>query len=168
MEPSFLFTLSLFICSYYFALEEHTSAAVVQTLDRIVASLRKELFALCFPLILTDNGHEFSDIEGMEHSIYGGQRTKLFFCNPNRSDQKARCETNHKFFLYIVPNGTSVDGFMHADITLATHHITSYIRKSLFGKSPFALAKAVLPENFFALLGLEEIPESNGSSNRVF
>lgn len=145
----------------YFALEEHTSAAVVRTLDRIEASLGKELFVLCFPLILTDNGHEFSDIEGMERSIYGGQRTKIFFCDPNRSDQKAQCETNHKLFRYIVPKGTSVDGFMQADMTLATNHINSYVRKSLFGKSPFALAKAVLPEDFFTLLGLEEIPGNN-------
>lgn len=37
------------------------------------------------------------------------------------------------------------------------NHINSYKRKALFGKSAFELVKAVLPEDFFILLGLEEI-----------
>lgn len=42
-------------------------------------------------------------------------------------------------------------------ITLMMNHINSYKRKALFGKSAFELVKAVLPEDFFILLGLEEI-----------
>lgn len=38
------------------------------------------------------------------------------------------------------------------------NHINSYKRKALFGKSAFELAKTVIPEDFFVLLGLEEIP----------
>lgn len=147
----------------YFALEEHASSSVVRMLDTIEETLGKELFATSFPLILTDNGKEFSDIDGMERSVYGGRRTKVFFCDPNRSDQKAQCENNHKLFRDIVPKGTSVDGFMQTDMTLATNHINSYLRKSLFGKSPYDLAMAMLPEEFFLLLGLEQI-----SGNEVF
>lgn len=154
--------LSLHFTSFhmqlYFALENHDSPSVVRMLDIIEEALGRELFAACFPLILTDNGHEFSDIKGMECSIFGGQRTRIFFCDPNRSDQKAQCETNHKIFRDIVPKGTSVDGFWQSDMTLATNHINSYIRKSLFGKSPYDLAKTVLPEDFFIFLGLEQIP----------
>jgi hypothetical protein len=35
---------------------------VVYTLDKIESALGAELFTRCFPLILTDNGHEFADI----------------------------------------------------------------------------------------------------------
>lgn len=142
----------------YFALENHDSPSVVRMFDIMEESLGGELFAACLPLILTDNGKEFSDIDGMERSIYGGRRTRIFFCDPNRSDQKAQCETNHKLFRDIVPKGTSVDGFMQSDMTLATNHVNSYLRKSLFGKAPYELARAILPEDFFTLLGLEQIP----------
>lgn len=142
----------------YFALEVHNSASVVEMLDRIEETLGKELFASCFPVILTDNGKEFSDINGMENSIYGGTRTKIFFCEPNRSDQKSQCETNHKLLRRIIPKGTTIENFMQADMTLATNHINSYVRRSLFEKSPYDLAKDILTDDFFLLLGLEQIP----------
>lgn len=148
----------MFHMQLLFILDEHTSAAVVGMLDAIELSLGRELFASCFPLILTDNGHEFSDIEGMERSIYGGQRTCVFFCDPNRSDQKAECENNHRLLRDIVPKGTSIEPFTQTDMTLAANHLNSYVRKSLFGRCPYDLAMAVLPEDFFMLLGLEHIP----------
>ena len=49
-------------------------------------------------LIVTDNGHEFMDIPSMERSCFSGQRTKIFFCEPNRSDQKGSCENNRNAF----------------------------------------------------------------------
>ncbi len=148
----------MFHMQLLFILDEHTSAAVVSMLDIIEQSLGRDLFASCFPLILTDNGHEFSDIEGMERSIYGGQRTCVFFCEPNRSDQKAACENNHRLLRDIVPKGTSIEPFKQTDMTLAANHLNSYVRKSLFGRCPYDLAMAALPEDFFMLLGLEHIP----------
>ena len=154
--------LTLYFVTFHmqllFILDEHTSAAVVAMLDIIEEALGRELFASCFPLILTDNGHEFADLEGMERSIYGGQRTCVFFCDPNRSDQKAECENNHKLLRDIIPKGTSVEPFLQTDMTLAANHLNSYVRRSLFGKCPYDLAMAALPEDFFLLLGLERIP----------
>lgn len=150
----------MFHMQLLFILDEHTSAAVVAMLDIIEEALGKDLFAACFPLILTDNGHEFADIDGMERSIYGGQRTCVFFCEPNRSDQKAECENNHRLLRDIVPKGSSVQHFMQADMTLAANHLNSYVRKSLFGRCPYDLAMAALPEDFFLLLGLERLPGS--------
>ena len=148
----------MFHMQLLFILDEHTSSAVVRMLDVIEETLGKGLFASCFPLILTDNGHEFSDITGMERSIYGGQRTRVFFCEPNRSDQKAECENNHRLLRDIIPKGTSLERFMQADMTMAANHLNSYVRKSLFGKCPYDPAMAALPEDFFLLLGLEPIP----------
>lgn len=46
-------------------------------------------------LYFTDNSSEFADILGMETScITGKQRTKIFFCEPNRSDEKGSCEAD--------------------------------------------------------------------------
>ena len=139
----------------YYIMPEHTTACVVSVLDMIEEAIGCELFAELFEVLLTDNGHEFWDIDGMERSITEGLRTKVFFCEPNRSDQKGACENNHKLFRCIVPKGTSIDGFNQADMVMATNHVNSYCRKSLFGSCPYELAMRVIPEDFFILLGLE-------------
>lgn len=141
----------------YFIMPEHTSECVVNTLDYIEECVGAELFSELFEVLLTDNGHEFWDITGMERSYITGIRTKVFYCEPNRSDQKGACENNHKLFRYIVPKGTSIDEFKQSDITLITNHINSYRRKSLFGSSPYELAMKYIPEKFFVLLGLKLI-----------
>ena len=138
-------------------LNEHTSECVVSALDMIEESLGKDLFSVVFPLILTDNGHEFADIEGIERSIYGGKRTKVFYCEPNHPEQKGGCEKNHEFIRYVIPKGKSLQPYSQQDISLMMNHINSYKRKDLYGKSPYEAASALFPEDFFILLGLEPI-----------
>lgn len=140
-----------------FIMQYHTASCVVKELDIIEEVLGKQLFAKVFPLILTENGHEFTDIIGMERSIYGGQRTKVFFCEPNRSDEKGQCENNHKYIRYIIPKGTSLESYSQIDISLMMNHINSFKRKSIYGKTPYELAMTTLPKDFFILLGLESI-----------
>ena len=141
-----------------FVLNEHTSKCVVEALDMIEESLGSELFKEMFPLILTDNGHEFEDIDGIERSIFGGKRTTVFFCEPRHSEQKGSCEKNHELIRYVIPKGTSLEPYSQPDITLMMNHVNSYIRKELHGKSPYDVVKAMFPEDFFILLGLEQIP----------
>lgn len=142
-----------------FIMNYHTKEEVVKTLDKIETILGFELFNQIFPVILTDNGSEFADIIGMERSCEGNkQRTKIFFCEPNRSDKKGSCENHHKMIRYIIPKSTSLEPYVQEDINLMMNHINSYKRKALYGKSALDMAKAVLPEDFFLLLGIEEIP----------
>lgn len=141
-----------------FIMDDQTSANVIYILDVLEEVLGKELFRLLFSVILTDNGHEFADIPGMERSIYSGQRSKIFFCEPNRSNEKGHCENNHKYIRYVIPKGTSLEPYSQSDISLMMDHINSYKRKSLYGKCPYEAARSVLPEDFFLLLGLELIP----------
>lgn len=159
-SESVLLTLHLPASHFQLALimEHHTSECVINTLDKVEQSLGKELFAEIFEVILTDNGHEFMDIEQMERSVFEGQRTKVYFCEPNHSNQKGACENNHKYIRYIIPKGTDMDKFNQMDISTMMNHVNSFKRKSLFGKSPYEIASAVLPEDFFIMLGLEEIP----------
>lgn len=140
-----------------FLMEHHTSACVVETMDLIEENLGQELYNKIFGVILTDNGHEFLDIDGMEKSVYGGQRTKIFFCEPNMSIQKAHCETNHKLIRYILPKKTSFENLVQPDICLMMSHINSYPRESLCGQTPFKVAQKVFPAEFFDALGIDEI-----------
>lgn len=144
-----------------FCLETHTAQSVVNLFDEIEKTLGKELFSICFPVLLTDNGHEFSDIEGIETSIFGGKRTKLFFCEPNRSDQKGQCENNHKLIRNILPQGTSFEKLTRMETLTIMNHINSYTRESLFGKSPYDMAMNTLPKEFFTKLGLKKIRSSD-------
>ncbi len=141
-----------------FIMDAHTSACVIQTLDKVEEAIGPKLFSQIFSVILTDNGHEFMDIQSMERSLYGGNRTKIFFCEPNRSDEKGSCENNHKLIRYVIPKGSSLESYNQSDISLMMNHINSYKRKTLYGKSPYDVAMQILPEDFFIFLGLEAIP----------
>lgn len=160
-EEAALLTLTIPALSFQlaFIMNSQTCESVVQALDKIELSIGSELFKQIFPVILTDNGSEFSDIVGIETSCQTGKtRTKVFFCEPNRSDEKGSCENHHKMIRYVIPKGSSLEPYTQADITLMMNHINSYKRKSLFGKSALDLAKSVLPNDFFILLGIEEKP----------
>ncbi|MCF0240101.1 MAG: IS30 family transposase, partial [Streptococcus gallolyticus] len=68
--------------------------------------------------ILTDNGPEFSNFEALEQSIHYGTRTKIYYCDPNQSQQKACCEKNHEEFRKIIPKrrGISFDDLDNQDM----------------------------------------------------
>ena len=160
-DNAVLLTLTLPSLSFQlaFIMDYQNTSCVVETLDKLEITLGSDLFAQVFPLILTDNGTEFSDIKGMETScITGEQRTKVFFCEPNRSDEKGSCENHHKMIRYVIPKGRSLEPYMQSDISLMMNHINSYKRKALYGKSALDLARAILPTDFFTLLGIEDIP----------
>jgi IS30 family transposase len=141
-----------------FLMPAHTSKCVVDVLDNLERVLGYEMFKRIFGLILTDNGHEFTDIAGMERSVFGGKRTHIYFCDPNRSDQKAQCETNHKLIRYVLPKKTSFEFLTQEKVTLMVNHINSYPRKSLMGVSPYKMVRGVFPTRFLESLGLRMIP----------
>lgn len=144
-------------------LPEHNSKCVVDALDKLETVLGTELFQSVFQVILTDNGHEFMDVEHMERSTLepNTKRSKVFFCEPNRSDQKGACENNHKYIRYVLPKGTDFDKLNQFQINKMMNHINSYRRKTLCGKAPYDIATAILPEDFFLLLGIERIADKD-------
>lgn len=160
-ENATLLTLHLPVAHMQLAviMSEHTSECVINALNKLELTLGRELYNEIFPVILTDNGHEFTDVEGMERSCMEDvKRSRIFFCEPNRSDEKAECESNHKFIRYVLPKGSSLEPYSQSDVGMLMDHINSYKRKSIGGKCPYDLARTLLPEDFFLLLGLETIP----------
>lgn len=150
-----------------FMMGRHNAASVVAAFDRIEKALGQELFKSVFPAILTDNGSEFTDIEGMERSVFDPKvkRTHIFFCDPNRSDQKGSCEVNHKLIRKVIPKGKSLTPYDQDAITLMMNHINSYRRQKSFGKSAYDLAMAAFPPEFFYKLNLERIPDKKVNLN---
>jgi IS30 family transposase len=135
-----------------FVLDEHTQACVGEVLDS-VDSLLGDGFSYVLPLLLSDRGHEFWDYEGIEK----GGRTRIYYCEPGRADQKGSIENCHRIVRRIVPKGTSFQNLTRSDATLIASHVNSMPRASLGGASPFDLAHHVIPEELLEGLGLEHI-----------
>ena len=78
-----------------------------------------------FEVILTDNGHEFQDRQSLEYSKNDEVRTRIYYCDPNRSDQKGALEKNHEYIRYVLPKGTSFEKMTDKTTLLLLNHINS-------------------------------------------
>ena len=160
MGGKVLLTFNLSFCNFIFArlLVNKTALEVTKHLYKIKNTLHqadKDFFQL-FPVILTDNGGEFARGDDIEMDVRG--ESKLFFCDPNRSDQKGRIEKNHTLIRDILPKGTSFDNLTQEDINLVCSHVNSVKRAALNGKSAYELFAFTYGEEIPKLLGISKIP----------
>lgn len=155
-----LLTINFTKCDFMlaFLIESASQNCVRQVFDYLSEKLSPEIFERLFPVILTDNGGEFADPEVLEHTPYGSQRTRIFYCDPMASWQKPHIERSHEYIRQVIPKGTSMDNFTQDDITLMINHINSLSRDSLNGACPFDAAKKLLGRKLPKLLGLKKIP----------
>lgn len=160
MGGKVLLTFNLSFCNFIFArlLDNKTTLEVTKHLYDIKNTLHqadKDFFQL-FPVILTDNGGEFARVDDIEMDVRG--ESKLFFCDPNRSDQKGRIEKNHTLIRDILPKETSFDNLTQEDINLVCSHVNSVKRVALNGKSAYELFAFTYGEEIPKLLGISKIP----------
>jgi hypothetical protein len=59
----------------------NTSQSVIDVFNSLYETLGRETFMRLFPVILTDNGSEFSNPRAIEYDASGQMRTKLFYCD---------------------------------------------------------------------------------------
>lgn len=155
-----LLTIHFVNCSFMLAfLREHNDAqSVINTFNSIEDELKIGLFKKLFPVILTDNGSEFSNPLEIEFSRKTGeQRTQIFYCEPGRPDQKGSCEVNHEMIRRILPKGTSFDDLTQEDINKMMSHINSYKRKKLNNCSPLQLFRIMYGKDIAKQFGIIEI-----------
>ena len=160
MGGKVLLTFNLSFCNFIFArlLDNKTALEVIKHLYDIKNTLHQadKDFCQLFPVILTDNGGEFARVDDIEMDVRG--ESKLFFCDPNRSDQKGRIEKNHTLIRDILPKGTSFDNLTQEDINLVCSHVNSVKRAALNGKSAYELFAFTYGEEIPKLLGISKIP----------
>lgn len=159
-----LLTLHFRNCSFMLAiLREHDDAqSVIDIFNNIEDIFGIEKFKELFPIILTDNGPEFSNPEAIEFDPKTGEkRTQIFYCNPNRPDQKGSCEVNHEFIRRILPSGTSFDNLTQDKINLMMSHIDSYRRGKLNEKSPYETFSFLYGEKIANQFGIEKINDND-------
>lgn len=142
-----------------FLREANTSQSVIDIYDGLYQKLGPSDFTRLFPVILTDNGSEFSNPKKIEHGPEerGFQRTRIYYCNPSAPYQKAEIEVGHEFIRRIVPKGKSFDELTQADVERMMDHINSYRRKKLNGKSPYEAFRFYNGEELAQKLGCQKV-----------
>lgn len=148
-----------------FLLNNKTSQEILNVFNWLENELGSNLFAIMFPVILTDNGTEFSNPKALEFNDEGIERTKIFYCDPQASFQKGMIEKNHEFIRYIIPKGTSMNNLEQTDIDLMLCHINNLARESLNWQTPFKLAELYLGKKVLKKLNLKKIPASEVQLN---
>ena len=146
-----------------FLREANNSQSVIDVYNGLQKQLGIELFQNLFPVILTDNGSEFSNPTAIEADPETGEiRTKVFYCDAGKPYQKGAIEVNHELIRRVLTdvNGRnrSFNNLSQEDVLLMMNHINSYKRKKLNDRSPFETFSFYHGEDVLRLLGCSEVP----------
>ena len=146
-----------------FLREANTSRSVTDIWDLIYRALGHTDFEKLCPVILTDNGSEFSNPKTIEFGPdeKSRRRTHIFYCDPSSPYQKGAIEVNHELIRRIVPKGTPFDNYTQEDIFLMMDHINSYKRKKLNNRSPYDAFSFYYGEDIIKKLGCRSVAAEN-------
>jgi IS30 family transposase len=135
-----------------------TAASIVAELDVIETLLaaHQRDFTEVFPVLLVDNGSEFSDPEGMERSCLGAfKRCRVYFCEPYSSWQKPKIEGIHPLIRRVLAKGKSFENLEPGDAYLIASHINSLMRSD--GTRPVEIARKRYGQGLLDVLGTTDI-----------
>ena len=135
-----LLTIHFVECSFMLAYlrDANTSKSVIDIFEWLYYRLGHQLFCRLFPVILTDNGPEFSNPKAIEfESKHAFRRTHIFYCDAGKPYQKGAIEVNHELIRRIIPKGKSLDGLTQEHIHTMMNHINSYKRQKLNNRTPY-------------------------------
>ena len=137
-----------------FLRDSNISASVIQIINLLDKILGYKIFSQLFPVILTDNGSEFSNPKEIEkRENIPRNRTNVFNCGPSAPYQKGVCEVKHELICRILPKWSSFDDFTRKDIFLMMDHINSYKREKLNNCSPYETFSFYYREDVLRKLG---------------
>lgn len=106
-----------------------TVVNALNTLERKYGKLFKQVFKS----ITVDNGVEFSDFKGLEHSIYGKdkKRTTVYYCHPYTSCERGTNERLNREIRRKLPKGTNFSHIPKSTVQAVEDWINSYPRAVL-------------------------------------
>lgn len=122
-----------------FLCDNRTAHCILEKLRWLWQGLGEKMFSDLFPVLLTDNGSEFSDPTAIEVREDGSLRSRVFYCDPGASWQKDAVKRNHEYIRLFLPKGSSFDDLVQEHINLMMSHINSYSRPSLHDKTPYEM-----------------------------
>lgn len=149
-----------------FIRDRNDSKSVTDIFNKLADGLGPDKFKAIFPVILADNGSEFSNPKAIEFDQKNEQRSHLFYCDPQASWQKGSAERNHEFIRCFIPKGVDIALYTQDDINVMMNHINSYSRESLGNKCPYDMFKFIYGSDLLDLLHCETIPARMVTLNR--
>lgn len=142
------------------------SQSVIDIFEQLYLELRCDIFMKIMPVLLGDNGSEFSNPTAIEQDRQGNLRTHVFYCDPSAPQQKGSAERNHELIRYFIPKGASMDPYTQEDISYMMDNINSYCRESLGNKCPYDMFAFLYGEKVLNLLGCHKIAANDVTLNR--
>ena len=147
------------------------SAAFAMIRDKLVGKFGRDaglaMMTELFPVLVTDNGTEFTLPDEIEKDREGNKVANLFYANPGASYQKPHVERNHEFIRLVLPKGshyflpTSFDALTQNDVDLMMSHINSYVREASGDKTPYGLMTGKFGVEFADLFNIRRIPAND-------
>lgn len=141
-----------------FKRERNDSRSVTDIFNNLYEILGPDTYKKLFPLLLGDNGSEFSNPAAIEKDAEGNERSRLFYCDAAAPGQKGHCENNHEMIRRVIPKGTGIGRYSDEQIRLMMDNINSYARDDLNGRSPYEVFAFLYGEDVLKKLGVHLIP----------
>ena len=153
-------------CMLAFLRDANDSQSVIDIFEKLSLELRPDIFTTLMPVLLGDNGSEFSNPKALEFDRQGNRRTHVFYCDAAAPYQKGSAERNHEFIRMFIPKGTPLDDYTQHDISLMMNHINSYGRASLGDKCPYEMMEFLYGKKVLELLGCHRIAADDVTLNK--
>jgi len=142
---------------FIFKISEQTIACVNNKINWIKSTISNELFHKIFIIILTDNGSEFKRPSEIENNGPDVLDSKVFYCEPQRSDQKSQIELSHEYIRRYIPKGISMNNYTDKNILDMMCHINSTPRASLNWKCPHEVFVEMFSKDVLNKLGIYQV-----------
>lgn len=137
--------------------KERTSVSMASTLDKLQELLEDDYYTH-FSLLLTDRGPEFEKYDLFENNYQTDEaRGHIFYCDPQRPDQKPHVENNHNLVRNILPNKRNLDKLTQENLDLMFSHINSTPRASLGGRTPYEVFTYFYDDTVLKKLNIQKI-----------
>lgn len=157
-----IMTIHFTNCNFMFGLllENKTAAEAADKITKLKQQLKKNGFSFgkIAPILLTDNGGEFSLTDAFEKDETDTLESHLFFCEPMTPSEKPEIEKNHTLFRDILPKGSSFDHLTQEDVNKVFSHVNAVKRKRFNGKSAFDMFAFFHSQELANALGIEFVP----------
>lgn len=148
-ETSFLFGIPV---------ENKKQETIIKEIYKLEIALADK-FKLILEKIITDNGSEFLNYEGLEKSVINEEkRFNVYYANPYASYEKGMIENQHRLIRYFYPKGTDFSKYKNSDIIEKMNRINNYPRKELNWSTPYKEMEKILGKDVMNKLGYYEIP----------
>jgi len=144
-----------------FVRERNDARSVKAVFDWLHETLGDGVFRRMFPVILTDNGSEFSAPSQIEIGPDGKRRTRVFYCHPRAAYEKGRVENGNGTLRRILVKGTSFDELTQEELNVIVSHANGLRRKEYGDRTAMEMfAEEFGPGTVFGL-GLRAISDKD-------